>query len=233
MYLDKLKFKKDILLFVDPRCRFLGSIVIIFATINISNVYFLSGLIFIFAFLMIREIKLVLLRLVPVNIFVLFLFITLILSVEKGFYSGLVYFLRVNSAALIFIFMVSPMGIGKLANTMSKTGLPKKLVAIFILTYRYIYTLYDRIFVSISSMNLRKQNINTIMIWRTYSAIFATSFINSFLLSKKINNCMIKRGFDGEFPITMEFKWKKTDSILIAVIILISLALWFGDKWIN
>jgi cobalt/nickel transport system permease protein len=164
--------------------------------------------------------SIVLRRIIPVNIFNLFLALSLFL----GDYGppamlALRYFLRINAAVLVYMLFIVPLGISGIANVLLKTGVPKKLTALLILTYRSIFVIHERLSVSLLSMSLREPKKSTLSRWRSYAAVFAAFLASALFRSLKIEIAMRERGFKGAFPVTAVFVWKTQDTVWLAVLL--------------
>jgi cobalt/nickel transport system permease protein len=229
MYPDKQEFKKDPLASFDPRCRLAAGVVFIFSVLRITNFFLLAGLVCAAALVLIRDIKTVLPRLAAVNMFCVMLFITMPLG-GYDLAAPLLYTLRVNAAALFYMLFVVSLGIGLLAPALTKLRVNAKLVSLLILTYRYLFVMYDRIFHALLSMRLRRPRQTTRAAWRAYTALFASAFAAAFFRSRKINRAARARGFDGVFPVTVTFRWKNRDTLALFIAFAVSILLIYFDR---
>jgi cobalt/nickel transport system permease protein len=169
---------------------------------------------------LIKEPRVVLLRLIPVNMFNLFLTLSIFLAdYGSPVTIALRYVLRINAAVLTYMLFIVPLGIGGLANVLLKTRVPKKLAALLILTYRYIFVIYERLSVSLLSMKLREPKKNTFSRWRSYAAVFAAFLASALFRSRKIETAMRERGFNCAFPVTAVFTWKIQDTVWLVVLL--------------
>jgi cobalt/nickel transport system permease protein len=246
MYLDRLELKTDVLQGIDPRCRLGTGVCLIVPAINSSNPLILACLILGPVLGLIKDIRTVLLRLIPVNLFVLVLWLTLPLGVLTTGRAGmgglggiggalnqaLIYTLRINAAALIYMVTIIPLGIGGLANALIKLRCPAKLTALLLLTYRYIFIMYERVFVSLRSMLIRQPRQNTLGRWSSYTAVFGTALVSAFQRSRKIGKAMQSRGFNGVIPVTRIFSWKLRDTLFLGAGLFLSSALWVLDRFL-
>jgi energy-coupling factor transporter transmembrane protein EcfT len=243
MYFDRLEFKRDpfSLLNLDPRCRVAVGIGFIITAINLSKWYLLAGIIAVMLMFLIKEPRVVLLRLIPVNVFNLFLVLSIFLNVWINSFSdlnwrdflensgvieygppamlALRYILRINAAVLVYMLFIVPLGISGLANVLLKIHVPKKLAALLILTYRYIFVIYERLSVSLLSMKLREPKTSTLSRWRSHAAVFAAFLASALFCSRKIEIAMRERSFNGAFPVTALFAWKIQDTVWLAVLL--------------
>jgi energy-coupling factor transporter transmembrane protein EcfT len=238
MYLDRLEFKKDPFPSLqnkaeglDLRCRTIAGLAFIIMAINLSTWYFLAGIIVLMLICLIKEPRVVLLRLVPVNIFNLFLVLSIFLGAyDSPLMIALRYVLRINAAALIYMLFIVPLGISGLANVLLKTGVPKKLAALLILTYRYIFLIYERLSVSLLSMKLREPKKNNLSRWRSHAMVFAAFLASAFFRLHKIEIAMEERGFNGAFPVSAVFAWKTRDTVWLAIFLLFGTILLITER---
>jgi cobalt/nickel transport system permease protein len=229
MYPDKREFKHDLLKSLDPRCRLAAGFAVVLAAVSATHPLVLLGVISAAALGLAGDIKRVLPRLAAVNTFCLLLFITMPLG-GQGFKAPLVYALRINAAALLYMLFAVSLGIGGLAPALAKLKVNPKLVSLLILTYRYIFIMYDRIFRSILSMRLRRPRQSTPAAWRSYTALFASAFASAFFRSQKISRSAQARGFDGVFPLTRTFNWKIRDTAALITAFAVSILLLYADR---
>jgi cobalt/nickel transport system permease protein len=226
MYPDRLEFKYDPLKTFDPRCRLASGLVFICTVLYITSGLLLVCLIVSVALWLFRDIRIVLLRLSGLNLFCAMLFVTMPLGGEP-LSAALLYTLRINAAALLSMLFVISMGMGNLIPALSQLKVPGKLVSLLVLSYRYLFVLYRRVFHSVLSLRLRRPRQTTAMAWRSYAAAFASVFAGALFRSRKVKQAAEARGFDGLFPLTRTFKWKTRDSLACAATAFISATLLF------
>jgi cobalt/nickel transport system permease protein len=233
MYLNRLEFKNDVFTGIDPRGRVGAGICLVLSSISISHPPILGIFILGLFLCLIRDIRTVLLRLIPVNLLVLFLWLTLPLSgpdLGTALNEALVYTLRINAAALVYMVTIIPLGPGGLANALIKLRCPDKLTALFLLTYRYIFVMYERVFVAVRSMLIRRPRQNTLGRWSSYTAVFGTALISALRRARETAKAMEVRGFNGVIPVTRIFSWKRWDTLFLGAGLLLSFTLWALDR---
>jgi cobalt/nickel transport system permease protein len=228
MYPDKREFTHDLPGCLDPRCRLAAGFVLIFSVLYITNLFLLLGLISAAALALVRDIKKVLPRLAAVNMFCVMLFITLPLG-GYGFKAPLLYTLRINASALLYMFFVVSLGIGRLATALTKLKVHAKLVSLLILTYRYLFIMHDRVFRSVLSMRLRRPRQAAPAAWRSYTALFASAFVSAYVRSQKISRAAQARGFDGVFPLMRTCRWRVRDTAVLILSVTVSVLLVYLD----
>ncbi|MDR3356166.1 MAG: energy-coupling factor transporter transmembrane protein EcfT [Spirochaetaceae bacterium] len=227
MYLDRLEYKKDILRPIDGRCRFLAAAVLIAAVVYTTSAEALAACIALCALALSREPRVSGLRLLPVNMMTAALWLPA--AFGFGADSALLYTLRINAAALVYMVFIVPMSISAIASSMTRLKVPGKLVSLFILSYRYIFLLGERLSATLSSMRLRSPETGTLQLWRSFAAVFAATTAHAVFRAQKVSMAMVSRGFDGAFPLTLTFKWRTRDTVILSLCLCVSaLSLYFS-----
>ncbi len=184
-------------------------------------------------------------RLVPVNIMIIFLWFFLPFTIEGKHlfnigpfavtHEGLIYAFRIsiksNAMMLMLISLIVSTPIFSLGHAMLELSVPKKLVHLFLFTYRYIHVMdkeYIRLINAIKIRGFRPgTNLHT---YRTFAYIVGMLLIKSFDRMQKVRNAMLCRGFKGNFYSLKNFSFKKIDAVsiflMIAVIILLGVMEW-------
>ncbi|GHT87183.1 cobalt ECF transporter T component CbiQ [Spirochaetia bacterium] len=220
MYLDRLEYKKDLLKSFDGRCRLLSGAFLIAALVCSKNDMILAAAIGVRMVVLFREIRITFLRLIPVNMMAIALWLPV--AFGTSIHTAFIYTLRLNAAAMMYMCFVIPMSISAIASSLTKLKAPDKLISLFILTYRFIFLLHDRFWTAQKSMRLRNTIHNDVGMWRSLSAIFSTSIAGAHFRGEKVWIAMMARGFDGSFPVTVSFRWRLRDTALLTISILCS-----------
>jgi cobalt/nickel transport system permease protein len=223
MYPGRLEYKTDPLGGSDGRCRLLSALVLTIAVLASASYAVLGGLAFCCLVLLIRELRTTLLRLVPVNGIAAALWLPVAFGFDPS--RALLYTLRINCAALLSMCLVVPMGISLFAAALAALKAPRKLIALFILSFRYIFLLSGRLSTALASMRLRCTIQNDRYRWRSLAAVFASVLTSAVYRGKIIGTAMVCRGFDGTFPATVVLRWKLRDSVLLAACVAFSVVL--------
>jgi cobalt/nickel transport system permease protein len=213
MYLDRLAFKKDLLKSFDGRCRLLAAALFILSMVSATNIVLLSAAAAALLCAAPGEFSVTIRRLIPVNMMAAVLWLPLLAGFSP--HSALLYTLRINCAALAYMRFAAPMGISLIASSLSALKTPEKLVSLFVLSYRYIFLLYESLATTLAAMRSRLPENATLYQWRSLAAVFAATLTRSALRSEKIRIAMLSRGFDGGFPRTVSFAWRLRDSALL------------------
>jgi cobalt/nickel transport system permease protein len=214
MYLDRLELKQDPLKSFDGRCRLLTAAFVILAAANAEDTALLGAGAVLGLCAVPGEFPVTLRRLIPVNAMALALWLPVIAGFSPR--SALLYTLRINAAALAYMRFVAPMSISIIASALSALRLPEKLVALFVLTYRYVFLLSEGLATTLAAMRSRLPENTHDRRWRSLAAVFAATLTRAALRSEKAGMAMTNRGFDGGFPPTVSFAWRLRDTLLLA-----------------
>ncbi len=189
-----------------------------------------------------RQAKTVLRRLLPVNGFMLFLWVSLPFTVagESVRWLGLDWSLgglhlaalsmgKANAIALVFMLLLGPLGIHGVAQAMTRLKVSPKLVLLFLLTAGTVYRLRDHFATALRAMRLRLPPEATLrQRWSGYAAVMARTFVQSALRAEAVQRAMLCRGIDpanGALPCLEEKRWGGTDSALLCVALMLAVAI--------
>lgn len=192
------------------------------------------------------KVGLVAARLRMLFLFILLLWITLPLSMPGtvvytigrlrvslgGLQRALSISLKSTAIVLLVISLLGTSTVFSLAHALSHFRLPKKLLYLFFLSYRYIYVIgveYRRLR---DAMRVRAfkpgTNIHT---YRSYGYLIGMLLIRSFERSERIYHAMLCRGFQGRFYLLDHFHMHRRDIafLLVMSLMLIGMGLceWF------
>jgi energy-coupling factor transporter transmembrane protein EcfT len=216
MYLNRLEIQHDTLKAFDPRARLAAGIALLLVAVNAAEIALLSGMIAVCLFFLRRDLPCAVKRLAPLEMFCL-LFLAQAACGLLKVQTALIIALRVNSAALIYMLTVIPLGTGTAARTLAALHVNQKLVSILYLSCRYIYLMHDKVFFSVKAMRLRLNpgQKGSGAMWKSYAAVFAASLAGAFVQADAIGMALRKRGFDGVIPETVPPQWGTRDTVLI------------------
>lgn len=146
---------------------------------------------------------------------------------HEGLKYALLITIKANAIIIATITLLSTSSVNSLAHAMLHLKVPKKLVTVFFLFYRYITVIHDEYLKIKRSALVRgfipKTNIHT---YKTYAYILGGMVIKSYERAEEIYKAMFCRGFQGFFPLFEHFKVRKTDIIFSIVSILIFILFW-------
>ena len=157
----------------------------------------------------------VLLRLLLVNGFVAFLWITLPLTYpgspiasigpvslsSEGVLLAALITLKANTIVLLLIALVSTSSVADIGHGLDRLGLPSKLCLLLLFSYRYIFVISEEYHRLVRAAKLRgfrpSTNQHTL---RTTGYLFGMTLMKSWHRAERVRQAMLLRGFSGKFP---------------------------------
>ncbi|MBC8317731.1 MAG: cobalt ECF transporter T component CbiQ [Desulfobulbaceae bacterium] len=152
-------------------------------------------------------------RLLAVNFFTAFLWLTLPLTYggealtlgfvtvsRQGIAMAALVTLKANCIVLIFLALVSTSPVSSLGHALRKLGVPEKLCLLFLFSYRYVIVIAQEFQRLLRAAKIRgfipRTNIHT---YRTYAYLFAMTLVKSWNRAHRVQQAMVLRGFNGRF----------------------------------
>lgn len=185
-------------------------------------------------------------RLVPVNIFILFLWLFLPFTVQGeplfsvgplvGTHEGVLYAtqisLKSNAIVTVLIALVASSSILTLGHAMHELRVPKKIVHLFFFTYRYIHVIGREYVRLVNAMKVRGFRPGTNMhSYKTFAYLVGMLLVRSCDRAERVRNAMLCRGFRGRLYSLSDFSMKTRD--VISLIVMLTLVLALGAlEWI-
>jgi cobalt/nickel transport system permease protein len=179
-------------------------------------------------------------RLVPVNLFVLFLWVFLPFTLEGeplfsigplvGTHEGVLYAARItlkaNAIVGVLIALIASTSILTLGHAMHELRVPKKIVHLFFFTYRYVHVIHREYLRLVSAVKVRGFRPGTNMhTYKTYAYLVGMLLVRSTDRAERVRNAMLCRGFRGRLYSLSEFSLKTSDVISLIVMLAFVLAL--------
>ncbi len=233
MHLEEFAYGQSLIHRLDPRGKIL--LFLIFSIFIILSSSFKALLLYaIFSFFLLflanLPLKVLLKRLVFINIFNLLVWISLILGdLISGFYQegmiilrsdtiklALVITLKSNALFLLTLSLIATTPLPFLAHALIHLKVPSKLVLIFFLSYRYFSILhqeYDKLILALKAKGFRpKTNFNT---YKTYAYLLGMLLLKSLKKAEDLYRGMLARGYRNNFPILTPFHFDTLDYLFI------------------
>jgi len=174
--------------------------------------------------------RIVLKRVVLVNIFTLFLFITLPLTYSGDSFSGgeiaTLIALKTNAIFCCFLALIATSSAASLGYALDTLGMPTKLTFLFLFSYRQLFIInqeYNRLK---RAARLRgftpRNNLHT---YRTYSYLFAMTLVKSWNRADRVHQAMLLRGFSGKLVPLRQQTPDTADYIFLSTFLFIALVL--------
>lgn len=183
-------------------------------------------------------------RVALVNVFVLFLWLTVPLTMpgaplltlgpltasHEGIALVWLATLKSNAILLTFLALVATMDSPTMGHALERLGVPTKLVFLFLFTYRYLHVIADEWQRLTTAARLRGFSPRTGMhTYRTIGNMLAMVLVNSFDRSGRVYQAMVLRGFQGRFISVVRFKARAKDALFAALWLTATATLVFMD----
>jgi len=235
MHLDEFSIGTSFLHRLDPRAKFAVFVPLVFVVALSPSLW--AGLFFLavsIAFVFLAGLPFGSLRdrVVLVNIFVVFLWLTLPVSIggtalfDLGPWQvtkeGIIYTAIITAKAnAIFLFTIAILGTSEifaLVHALDHFKVPKRLLYLFFFFYRYLTVLHQEYNTIRAAARVRgfipRTSLHT---WRTYGNMVGMLFVKSYDRSRRIYQAMTLRGFRGYFPLITHFHLHTQDIIFMGV----------------
>lgn len=179
-------------------------------------------------------------RLVQVNVFILFLWLTVPWSVPgtellalgplsvtaEGVQLALLVTLKCNAIVLVFLALVATLSLPTLGCALERLHCPRRLIVLLLSAYRYLFVLAREWETLHTAARLRGfvpgTNTHT---YKTYANMLGMLFVHSLDRSQRVWEAMCLRGFSGHFPCLARFAMQGRDWIFATLTSLAYLAL--------
>ncbi|MDR2391503.1 MAG: cobalt ECF transporter T component CbiQ [Planctomycetota bacterium] len=165
-------------------------------------------------------------RLAAVNIFVLFIWLTIPFAMPgeridvlgplrwsaDGIRLAMVTTIKCNAILLSFLALVSGIPLPLVGCALDRLRVPAKLVFLFLFTFRYVHVVGEEWQRLQTAAKLRGfVPSNSLHTYRTIGNMFGLTFVNAIDRSRRIYEAMLLRGFDGSFHTVTEVKSTPAD----------------------
>ncbi len=153
---------------------------------------------------------------------------------KEGMMRALSITLKSAAIVLLIVSLLATSTVFSLVHAMSHFRLPKKLLYLAFLSYRYIHVLYVEHARLKNAMRIRGFKPGTNMhTYKTYGYLIGMLIIRSYERSERIYKAMLCRGFQGRFYLLDHFKMRKMDVLFASIMtVLLSGVIWleWGTK---
>ena len=186
------------------------------------------------------DIRLVFKRIRGVNIFTLFLWLSLPLTYGGGEmfqYSFLnlsldgirmaaLISLKTNGIFFCFLALLATATTVHLGHALEKLGMPRKLSFLLLFSYRQLFVIHQEYQRLQRAARLRGfVAANSLHTYRTYSHLFGMTLVKSWNRAERVHQAMILRGFNGKLIPLNHPQSDKGDNYFLILMLLISLFL--------
>ncbi|MBW1707876.1 MAG: cobalt ECF transporter T component CbiQ [Deltaproteobacteria bacterium] len=122
--------------------------------------------------------------------------------------------LKSNAILLAFIALIASTSITTLVYALNRLYIPRKLVHLFLLTYRYMFVIEQEYQRLVRAAKIRGfcpgNNLHT---YRTYAYLIGMLFVRASARAERVHEAMLCRGFKGKFYCLHEFSLSRQDLI--------------------
>lgn len=183
-------------------------------------------------------------RLVVVNGFVLFLWLTLPLTYPghpiaapgplvisgPGVALAALITLKANSIVLLLIALLATSTVADIGYGLERLKLPRKLCLLLLFSYRYIFVIhqeYQRLARAARVRCFRPgTNLHT---YRTFGYLLAMTLLKSWQRAERVRQAMLLRGFQGHFHSINQLSIKRGDLFFLGVMVALAIMLLTGE----
>ena len=200
----------------DPKAKIIAAVafVSVAATSNSFIVAFVSLFLGVTLFFLTHlPVRLVLKRMIAINTFTLFLWLTLpltyggrelttmgplSLSAERLQLAALIT-LKTNAIILAIIALLGTSRIANIGHALETLHCPKKLCFILLFSYRYVFVIYQEYRRLVRAAQMRCfVPATTIHTYRTFGYLFGMTLVKSWNRATRVHQAMVLRGFNGQ-----------------------------------
>ncbi len=157
------------------------------------------------------------------------LMIALPIYIFKGFEAFLAMILRVSSATIVLLVMVLTTASADLANGLRRIGVPKSLVLLLSMTYRYLFLYGEeaaRMSMAREARGIdRGKGLLDRRVLRTLSSMAGLILVKAHMRGSRISRAMRARGYTGDSRFGRRLKMGVPDASLMAVLFFLSVFL--------
>ena len=146
-----------------------------------------------------------------------------------GLFQGIDILLTATAVVCGLMALVGSLPANVLGQTLASLGVPERLVALLMLTVRYLDVVGGEYRRMRNSMRARAfvagTNRHT---WRSVGHLVGMGLLRSIDRAERVTDAMRCRGFDGRYPILYPFRWQPRDSLAAtaAMLALTGVVMW-------
>ena len=200
----------------DPKAKIIAAVafVSVAATSNSFIVAFVSLFLGVTLFFLTHlPVRLVLKRMIAINTFTLFLWLTLPLTYggrefttmgplslsAEGLQLAALITLKTNAIILAIIALLGTSRIANIGHALETLHCPKKLCFILLFSYRYVFVIYQEYRRLVRAAQMRCfVPATTIHTYRTFGYLFGMTLVKSWNRATRVHQAMVLRGFNGQ-----------------------------------
>lgn len=177
-------------------------------------------------------------RMVLVNTFTLFIWITLPLTYggetvyspagfslsQEGVKLAALITIKTNTIVTILISLLATSTIADIGHALNRLKLPTKLIFILLYSYRYVFVIYNEYQRLLRAATLRSfAPRTTIHTYKTFAYLFGMTLVNSYNRSQRVYQAMQLRGFTGQLVSLTSHTFSRVDILFFAIMLFFNL----------
>ncbi|MCF8055025.1 MAG: cobalt ECF transporter T component CbiQ [Desulfocapsa sp.] len=179
-------------------------------------------------------------RIATINVFTLFLWLTLPLTYGgeemmqisflklhlDGIHMASLITLKTNGIFFCFLALLATSTTVSLGHGLERLGLPRKLCFLLLFSYRQLFVIHQEYQRLRRAARLRGFiPANSLHTYRTYSHLFGMTLVKSWNRGERVHQAMVLRGFSGKFIPLDQPQLAKEDYLFLITMLLLSLLL--------
>lgn len=227
----------------DPKVKIIATAALVVVS-AISNSFMVAGSSLVIGitlfFLTQLPFQLVLKRLIAVNGFTFFLWLTLPLTYGgseftsvgpvsisiEGLRLATLITLKTNGIVLSIIALLGTSRISSIGHALESLHLPQKLCFILLFSYRYVFVIYQeyRRLARAATMRCFVPS-TTIHTYRTFGYLFGMTLIKSWNRATRIHQAMVLRGFNGHLIPLSQDRYGTADTFFLSTMLILTAVL--------
>lgn len=186
-----------------------------------------------------------LVRLLPLELFMLVLLLTLPFTVvgepllragpltvsAQGLALALTILMRANAVLLVMLALLGTLEPARLGHALARLGVPERLAHLLLLTVRQIQLVGDEYARLRQAMRARafvpRSNRHT---WHSFGWLMGMLLVRSLARSRRVLDAMRCRGFDGRLRLLDTLRWRRADSVALTATVVLVAVLWSLDR---
>ncbi len=221
----------------DPKAKIIAAMALVsVAAVSDSFIVATTSLVLGMTLLFLTKLPLqpVLKRLLAINSFTLFLWLTLPLTYGgskfvaigplpvsiEGLHIAALITLKTNAIVLTIIALLGTSKIANLGHALETLHFPEKLCFILLFSYRYVFVIYQEYRRLVRAAQMRCfVPTTTIHTYRTFGYLFGMTLVQSWNRATRVHRAMVLRGFDGHLIPLSQSRYTTKDTVFLSTML--------------
>jgi cobalt/nickel transport system permease protein len=155
---------------------------------------------------------------------------------QAGIDLALLITFKVNAIFMVTMSLLATCQAHELGHGLARLGVPVKLVALFMLFFRYVHVIQEEYLRLSQAMRIRcfkpGTNLHT---YSSYASLLGMLLVRGFDRGTRVYQAMLCRGWQGDFKCLDYLAWQRRDtffvSISLAVLLILRVLDWSFRPW--